>query len=173
MKLLVKGVRVWPIKWKELYPRCPVKVVTQQEGIVFRLDGPLGAKRSSCAHPQKARMPTAWSSVGRTTSRSAMQLRNASLPILVNRGGSQMSARATQWAKVELRIAVTSVHIRLTSTRCLQFSHALEPILWKSPGRQRLSRPDPQKLPSGSVLSWLVRPMAKVIVVSVRQLSKA
>ena len=57
-----------------------------------------------------------------------MQLRNASLLIRVNLGGSQMSARATQWAKVDLRITVTSVHIRLTSTSLLQFSHALGPM---------------------------------------------
>ena len=37
-----------------------------------------------------------------TTSRSAMQLRNAFLLIRVM-GGGQMSARATQWAKADLR----------------------------------------------------------------------
>ena len=42
-----------------------------------------------------------------------MQLRNTSLPICVSRGGSQISVMATQWANVELRRAVTSVHMRL------------------------------------------------------------
>ena len=42
-----------------------------------------------------------------TSSRSAMQLRNTSLPIRVSRGGSQISVMATQWAKVDVRRAVT------------------------------------------------------------------
>ena len=41
MKLLVKGVRVWSLRWTELYPWCPFKAVAQQEGIVFCLYGPL------------------------------------------------------------------------------------------------------------------------------------
>ena len=43
-------------------------------------------------------------------------------------GGSQMSTRATQYAKVELQMAVMSVHIRSTSTSRLQFSHAFGPM---------------------------------------------
>ena len=35
------------------------------------------AKTLSCSHPQNARMPISWSSVGMTTSWSAMQLRKA------------------------------------------------------------------------------------------------
>ena len=54
-----------------------------------------GVKHLNCSHPQKARMPISWSSVGMTTSRSAMQLRNTSLPICVSRGGSQMCVMAT------------------------------------------------------------------------------
>ena len=47
-------------------------------------------KHLNCSHPQKARVPISWSSVGMTTSWSAMQLRKASFPICVKRGGSQM-----------------------------------------------------------------------------------
>ena len=40
-------------------------------------------------------------------------------------GGSHMSAKATQCAKVDFQMAVISVHMRLTSTSRLQFSQAL------------------------------------------------
>ena len=82
-----------------------------------------------------------------------------------------MSAKATQCAKVELQMAVISVHMRLTSTNRLQFSQAFGPML--RPSVQRLSMPAPQKLPSGSVRDLLVWSITKLIDVSVRQLSKA
>ena len=88
-----------------------------------------GVKHLNCSHPQKARMPISWSSVGMTISWSAMQLRKTSLPICVRRGGSQMWVMATHWAKVDLRRAVISVHMRLTSTSRLQFSQARGPML--------------------------------------------
>ena len=40
-----------------------------------------------------------------------------------------MHCHATQWAKVEESRAVISVLMRLTSTKLLQFSQALGPIL--------------------------------------------
>ena len=118
-------------------------------------------------------MPRYRSSVGITSSRSDVQQRKASLPIRCSFGGSHMSAKATQCAKVEFQMAVISVHMRLTSTSRLQFSQAFGPMLRKSHGRQRLSMPAPQKLPSGSVRDLLVLSVAKLINVSVRQLSKA
>ena len=108
--------------------------VAHQKGVVLCLYGPMdlspvqGVKRTNCSHPQKARMPMSWSSVG-ITSRSDIQLRNASLPICLSLGGSQTSDKATQCANVELRITVMPVHMRLTSTNRLQFSQALGPML--------------------------------------------
>ena len=113
------------------------------------------------------------SSVGITSSRSDVQQRKASLPIRCSFGGSHMSAKATQCAKVNCQMAVISVHMRLTSTSRLQFSQAFGPMLRKSHGRQRLSMPDPQKLPSGSALDLLVLSITKLIDVSIRQLSNA
>ena len=37
MKFLVKSVRVWSFRWKELYPWWPFEVVTHQESIVLCL----------------------------------------------------------------------------------------------------------------------------------------
>ena len=117
-------------------------------------------------------MPMYCSSVGITSSRSDVQQRKASLPIRCSFGGSHMSAKATQCVKVNCQVAVISV-LMLTSTSRLQFSQALGPMLRKSHGRQRLSMPDPQKLPSGSALDLLVLSITKLIDVSIRQLSNA
>ena len=103
----------------------------------------------SCSQPQNARIPRYRSFGGMTNSLSDAQQRKASLPIRWTFGGSQMSTRATQYAKVELQMAVMSVHMRSTSVSRLQFSHAFGPVKWKSGGRRRLSMPAPQKLPSG------------------------
>ena len=118
-------------------------------------------------------MPMSLSSVGMTTSWSTTQLRKTSLPICVSRGGSHMQFKATQWAKVEWSRAVISVPMRLTFTSLLQFSQARGPMLWKSLGKQSCSTPAPQNAPSGSARGLLVWSMSKVMVVSVRQLSKA
>ena len=94
MKLLVEGVRIWSFCAKQLYPRWFFKIVAHQKCVMFCLydsvDLPRrGVKHLNCSQPRKARMPISWSSVGMTTSRSAMQLRNTSLPICVSRGGSE------------------------------------------------------------------------------------
>ena len=122
MKLLVEGVRSGPSVGSSstqggfsklshirnaLCSACAIRSIFPQSR---------GVKHLDCSHPQKARMPVSWSSVGMTTSRSAMQLRNTSLPICVSRGGSQMCVMATHWVKVDLRRAVISAHMRLTST---------------------------------------------------------
>ena len=99
-------------------------------------------------------------------------IKETSLPICVSRGGSHIQFKATQWANVEESKAVISVPMRLTSTRLLQFSQARGPILWKSLGKQSCSMPAPQNAPSGSDRGLLVWSMSKVMVVSVRQLSK-
>ena len=70
-------------------------------------------KSASCLHPQKTRMPRYRSSVGITSSRSDVQQRKASLPTRCSFGGSHMSAKATQCAKVDFQMAVISVHMRL------------------------------------------------------------
>ena len=84
-----------------------------------------------------------------------------------------MQFQATQWANVEERRAVISVPMRLTFTRLLQFLQTRGPILWKSLSKQSCSMPAPQNAPSGSARGLLVWSMSKVMVVSVRQLSKA
>ena len=81
-------------------------------------------KSESCSQPQNARIPRYRSFGGMTSSRSDVQQRKASLPIRWTFGGSQMSTRATQYAKVELQMAVMSVRMRSTSTSRLQFSRA-------------------------------------------------
>ena len=166
VEFLVKSVRIGSFRGEQLHPQGFFKFITHKEGIVLCLH-PLfivtpiqGVNRCSCSHPQNARLPMSLSSVGMTTSCSATQLRKTSLPICVSRGGSQI-----QWANVEESRTVISVPMRLTSTRLLQFSQARGPILWKSLA--------PQNAPSGSARGLLEWSMSKVMVASVRQLSKA
>lgn len=51
-EFLIKGVRIWAIRWEELYPRCLFKFSTQEEGIVFCFDDRIGLPQvSGCETP--------------------------------------------------------------------------------------------------------------------------
>ena len=103
------------------------------------------------------------------TSRSEVQQRKVSLPIFRILGGSQISTRATQYKKVEPQMALISVHMRSTSINRLQFSHAIGPMKLKSGGSRRLSRPAPQKQPSGRARELASLDISKSIVVNAKQ----
>ena len=152
VEFLVKSIRIRSFRREQLHPLGFFKLVTHKEGIVlclhplFNVTPIQGGKSLQLLTPAECTVAISLSSVGMTTSCSATQFRKTSLPICVSRGGSHVQFKATQWANVEERRAVISVLMRLTSTRLLQFSQARGLLVWS---------------------------MSKVMVVSVRQLSKA
>ena len=98
VELFVKGIPVRVSQCRSSTQDALSKVVAQQKGVVFCLYRPIalsprGVNRTNCSHLQKALMPVSWSSVGITTSRSDMQLRNASLPIRISLGVARCQSK--------------------------------------------------------------------------------